>query len=178
LLGAAGPIERMTCDQNSGVPRGDGSGRDFSSGRSGVGRGVVLIAPQLAIRLMVPARARWHRAEYPFATIIRRQAAYVAHGPAVFHVRIIGGIGDGPTPPGPMLATFTQQKITGRVRPGQHLSRALTRALAPAHASQQMPRLGPSLPCHGTARNLFWTVDPEIPASAEVLPGRQLFRSE
>jgi hypothetical protein len=59
-ISAAGPVEPMTCDQNSGVPAGDGAGRDFSSGRSGVGRGVVLIARQLARRLMVPARAK-HR---------------------------------------------------------------------------------------------------------------------
>jgi hypothetical protein len=30
IAGAAGPVERMTCDQNSGVPGSEGSGRDFS----------------------------------------------------------------------------------------------------------------------------------------------------
>src|ERR1700730_4974740 len=41
----------MTCNQNSGVPSGDGAGRGFSSGRSGIGRGVVLMDRQLAIRV-------------------------------------------------------------------------------------------------------------------------------
>lgn len=94
LLGAAGPIERMTCDQNSGVPGGDGAGRDFSSERSGVGQGVVLMAPQLAIRLMVPACANaTSDDEYPLATIITLDGNV---GPGTSTVPIAG-----PAPPEP-----------------------------------------------------------------------------
>jgi hypothetical protein len=98
LLGAAGPIERMTCDQNSGVPGGDGAGRDFSSERSGVGRGVVLMAPQLAIRLMVPACAKaTSDDEYPFATIItagRQRGAGNADGATNSRTGAAGALGN------------------------------------------------------------------------------------
>ena len=55
LQGATGPIEPMTCNQNSGVPADDGAERGLASGRSRIGRGAVLITHQLAIRLIVPA---------------------------------------------------------------------------------------------------------------------------